>query len=248
MAFSSQLSRFKFLALACASVVALSACGTATGSDIDDPAEGLNRAIFKFNDAVDEAVLEPVARGYRAGVPKPARTGVRNVLRNLESPTVVANNLLQGNLTGAGDATTRFVANTLLGFGGLVDVAGNEGVRYRDEDFGQTLGVWGVGNSPYLVLPILGPSSVRDATGMVVDGFTDPLNLWLMNTDREEWFFARVGVATIDRREELLDALADIKKNSIDHYAAIRSAYTQRRAAEITNGDGGGDSSLPDIP
>jgi phospholipid-binding lipoprotein MlaA len=247
MAFTSLSSRVSILALATVSLLTLSACGTATGSEISDPAEGVNRAIFKFNDAVDEAVLEPVARGYRAAVPQPARTGVRNVLRNLESPTVVANNLLQGNVTGAADATTRFAANTFFGLGGLIDIAGMENVRYRDEDFGQTLGVWGIGNSPYVVLPIMGPSSVRDATGMVVDGYTDPLNLWLMNTEREGWFFARVGVATVDKREELLDALADLKKNSIDYYAAVRSAYAQRRAAEVSN-EGGDASSLPDIP
>ncbi|PZP54501.1 MAG: vacJ like lipofamily protein, partial [Micavibrio aeruginosavorus] len=204
-------STFKALlgAVAVTAILGLSACASGPDGEIKDPLEGVNRGIFKFNDAVDTAVIRPVAKGYRTAVPQPARTGVRNFLQNLKTPQNLANDLLQGDIDGAGKTTTRFAANTLFGLGGIFDVAGKEGVAYQDEDFGQTLGVWGVGNSPYLVLPLMGSSSVRDTTGMVVDTYTDPVRLYLTNTDNEAWWYARMGVATIDRREQLLDVLDD---------------------------------------
>lgn len=223
----------------------LSACSSSQYGEVYDPAETVNRGIFKFNNAVDEAVLEPVAKGYRAAVPQPARTGVRNALRNLKTPTILANNLLQADLTGAGNTLTRFFANTLFGLGGLVDVAGSEGVAYREEDFGQTLGVWGMGHGPYVVLPLFGPSSVRDTTGFIVDGYADPVRIWLMNSDNEGWYYGRVAVATVDKREELLDVLSDLKRNSVDYYAAMRSAYIQKRDSQVRGND---DADLPDIP
>jgi phospholipid-binding lipoprotein MlaA len=235
-------------ALAILAVLPLSACSTmGDPSEISDPLEGVNRGVFKFNDAVDTAVLEPVARGYRAGVPQPARTGIRNFLQNLKSPLTIGNNLLQGDLNGAGDATTRMFANSLFGFAGVVDVAGKEGVRYQEEDFGQTLGKWGLGHGAYLVLPLFGPSSVRDTTGMLVDGYADPIRIWLTNTDNEGWYYARAGIAAVDKREELLDVLADLKKNSIDYYAAVRSTYAQRREA-LLNDNNPEAANIPDIP
>ena len=242
-----KVQRLGTLALVVMASATLAACSTTNQSEISDPLEGMNRGIFKFNDAVDTAVLAPVAKGYRAAVPKPARTGVRNFLTNLKSPLTIANNLLQGDLSGAGTATTRMVTNSLLGFAGLVDVAGMEGIKHQDEDFGQTLGKWGVGHGPYLVLPLIGPSSVRDTTGMIVDSYADPLNLWLTNTDREEWIYARLGVTVVDKREELLDLLADLKKNSIDYYAAMRSTYGQRRAALLSD-ENAADAAMVDIP
>lgn len=217
-----------------------------SGSDPTDPLEGLNRATFKFNDVVDTAVLEPTAKAYRDVVPQPARTGIRNVLTNLKSPTVIANNILQGDVTGAADATTRLVANSLLGLGGLVDVASMGGVKAEEEDFGQTLGAWGVGAGPYIVLPFMGPSNVRDVAGIVVDNYSDPLNLYLNNTDQDGWMYARVATATIDKREELLTILADLKKNSVDYYTAMKSSYNQRREALIRDNHAD-DASLPDI-
>ena len=235
--------RILTLTLAVSASLLLSACA-GTSQDPNDPMEGLNRGIFKFNDAVDTAVLEPVARGYRAGVPEPARKGVRNFLKNLKSPTVIANEVLQGDVTGAANATARMVTNTLLGVGGIFDVASE--IPAGDEDFGQTLGKWGVGSGPYVVLPLLGPSNARDTVGLAVDSFTDPLNMWLSNTDRDGWLIARIGTATIDKREELLDVLADLKKNSVDYYAAVKSAYSQRRDAQIRDNKTD-DSALPDI-
>lgn len=244
MAFGLSL-QLRFAAVLFLSVGMLSACSSSQYGEVYDPAETVNRGIFKFNNAVDEAVLEPVAKGYRAAVPQPARTGVRNALRNLKTPTILANNLLQADLTGAGNTLTRFFANTLFGLGGLVDVAGSEGVAYREEDFGQTLGVWGMGHGPYVVLPLFGPSSVRDTTGFIVDGYTDPVRIWLMNSDNEGWYYGRVAVATVDKREELLDVLSDLKRNSVDYYAAMRSAYIQKRDAQVRGND---DADLPDIP
>jgi len=231
--------------LAVTGLLGLSGCASAPDGEISDPLERVNRGIFKFNDVVDTAVMKPVAKGYRKAVPQPARTGVRNVLHNLKSPQIIANNLLQGDIKGVGDSSTRFVANTLLGVGGIFDIAGKEGLKYEEEDFGQTLGVWGVGNSPYLVLPLMGPSSVRDATGLIVDSYTDPVRLWLTNTDNEGWYYGKVAVSVVDKREELLDILDDLKKNSIDYYAAVRSSYAQRREAQVR--DEGGDGAVPDI-
>lgn len=226
----------------------LAACSTSSTTDggISDPMEGLNRGIFKFNDVVDTAVLKPVAEGYRAGVPKPARVGVRNALRNLKTPQVVANNLLQGNVTGACDGVTRFLANTLFGLAGTIDVAGSEGVKYKEEDFGQTLGVWGAGTGPYVVLPFFGSSSVRDTAGLAVDIYADPVRIVLANTDRHVLSYTRSAISVVDKREDLLDVLADLKKNSIDYYAATKSAYTQRRAAQISNN--GENADLVDMP
>ncbi len=226
----------------------LTACSTKSATDggISDPMEKLNRGIFKFNDAVDTAVMKPVAEGYRAGVPKPARVGVRNALRNLKTPQIVANNLLQGNVTAACDGMTRFLANTFFGLAGTIDVAGSEGVTYKEEDFGQTLGVWGTSTGPYVVLPLFGPSSVRDTAGMAVDIYTDPVSNVLQNTDHYVLSYTRSGISAIDKREEVLDVLADLKKNSIDYYAAMKSTYTQRRAAQISNN--GENAELVDMP
>lgn len=240
------ISNIKKALMCVATAALLTACSTTGQGDVADPAEKFNRGIFKFNDVVDTAVLKPVAKGYRAGVPQPARTGVRNVLRNLKSPTIVANDVLQGNLTNAGNDVTRFFANTIFGLGGLIDVAGSEGVSYREEDFGQTLGTWGVGNGAYVVLPFFGPSTVRDTTGLIVDTYTDPVRLWMSNTDRQAEMYGRVAIASVDKREELLDVLADLKKNSIDYYAAMKSTYIQRREALVTNGGKVGD--VPDMP
>lgn len=235
----------KVIAFAAVSAL-LAGCSTAGTGEVSDPIEGVNRGVFKFNDVVDTAVLAPVAKSYRAAVPKPARVGIRNALRNMKTPTLVANDILQGDVGSAGHDLTRFFANTFFGLGGLVDVAGSEGVAYKEEDFGQTLGTWGVGNGPYLVLPLFGPSTVRDTTGLVVDGYTDPIRLWTSNTDREGYYLGRVALASVDKREELLDVLADLKKNSIDYYAAMKSTYIQRREALVANE--GNSANVPDMP
>lgn len=234
---------------ACASTQATAKSNSSDpDAGISDPFEGYNRAIFAFNDAVDQTILVPVVKGYRAIVPKPARTGVHNVLTNLKSPITIGNQLLQGDLNGAGDATVRMVVNTLIGVGGVFDVAGMEGIKDQPEDFGQTLAVWGVGNGPYIVPPLLPPASLRDHVGMMVDTYADPVRLWLMNTDREEWYYSKVGAGLLDQRNEYLDVLADLRKSSIDYYATIRSAVYQRRSAMVRDEVGAGGTGGADIP
>jgi phospholipid-binding lipoprotein MlaA len=232
------------LALLLGTSLLLTAC--AGGQDPSDPLEGLNRATFGFNKVFDDTILEPAAKGYKAVVPQPARTSIRNVIHNLKEPTAIANNILQGDITGAADSATRLTVNTLLGLGGLVDVASMNGLNYAEEDFGQTLGVWGVGTGPYIVLPFLGPSNVRDTTGLIVDNYSDPLNLYLNNTDKTGWMVTRIAVSAVDKREELLGILTDLKQNSVDYYSAMKSTYTQRREALIRDNKAD-DSSLPDI-
>ena len=224
--------------LACCAVMALAGCASnGTGvsgsgdADISDPFEGFNRGVFAFNNAVDDAYINPIVLTYREIMPEGGRTGVRNFLRNLKSPITFMNQALQGDLSGAGDVLLRAVVNTFVGVGGIFDVAGAEGVPYEQEDFGQTLAVWGVGHGPYVVVPVLGPSSLRDYFGYFVDSFADPLRWYLYNTDREEVYFAKLGVDYLDLREGLIDVLTDLQRSSIDYYAATRSIYYQRREA-----------------
>lgn len=253
-------SKFKILSLAALLSVSLLVAGCAStggtapsedmvvnGEVISDPFEGSNRVVMSINEGIDKAVLEPVARGYRYVAPKPIRQGVRNFLRNLKSPIVMGNELLQGDLTGFANATGRLVINTLLGVGGLFDVADMGGIAYEPEDFGQTLAVWGVGNGPYMVIPLLGPSTLRDGTGLLVDSFADPVRIYMFNNDLEWLHYTRVGVGIVDSREEMLDIIDDLRRNSFDYYAAIRSAYYQRRQALVRDMDPA-TASGPEIP
>lgn len=201
---------------------------------------------MQMNEAADKAILEPVAKGYRAVTPEPARIAVRNFLRNLNSPIVIGNQLLQGDLTGAGNATARVVINTLAGFGGLIDVAELGGIEHEPEDFGQTLATWGVGDGMYVVLPLLGPSTMRDATGSLVDSYADPLRIYLFNIDEEHLHYTRLGVEVVSKREELIDVIDDLRRNSFDYYAAVRSAYYQHREALIN--DQSAEAPVADIP
>jgi phospholipid-binding lipoprotein MlaA len=210
----------------------------ASADDIADPFIGFNRAVFAINDGADQVLIRPIAKGYQYVVPQPIRTGLRNFLRNLRAPVNLANELLQGNLMGAGTVLTRTAINTFVGLGGTVDVAAMEGIPYNQEDFGQTLAVWGVGHGSYMVIPILGASSVRDGTGLLVDSLMDPLNWYLRNTDENGWLFARFAAEGLVKRESLLDALDDLRKNSFDYYVAVRSSYVQYRAAEVAKRTG----------
>lgn len=197
--------------------------------EINDPWENYNRKVFDFNDAIDEMAVEPVARAYRDITPTPVRKGIHNFLNNLRSPVQVANQLLQGDITGAADSLTRTFANTLFGLGGTIDIAAMTGLPADREDFGQTAAIWGVGDGPYLVAPFYGPASIRDHFGTIVDASADPLANYLTNTDRYHTQLARTGVTLLDKRTELLSILDDLKKNSIDYYASVRSTVYQRR-------------------
>lgn len=229
-----------------ASVLLISSCARSNSDQgISDPLEGINRTTLKINDAADKAILLPVAKGYRAVTPEAGRYVVSNFLRNLNSPVVIGNELLQGDLKGAGNATARLVINTLAGFGGILDLADHGGIEHEPEDFGQTLAKWGLGDGMYVVLPLLGPSSVRDASGRLVDSFADPLRTYLFNIDEEHLHYTRVGAQVVSQREELIEVIDDLRRNSFDYYAAVRSAYYQRRQALI-NDSNGGSAEIPD--
>lgn len=223
----------------------VAACSkTSIDSEIYDPLEGVNRTTLKINDALDKAVLEPVAKGYRAVTPEAGRTIVRNFLRNLNSPIIIGNELLQGDFKGAGNATARVIINTLAGFGGILDLATEGGIEHQPEDFGQTLAKWGVGDGLYVMLPLFGPSTLRDASGKLVDSYADPLRIYLFNIEEEHLHYTRVGTNVVSQREDLIEVINDLRKNSFDYYAAIRSAYYQKRQALINDSNGGAE--IPD--
>jgi len=215
--------------------------------DVNDPFEPINRVIFEFNQAAETMVLRPLSEFYVGLVAPPVREAIGNILDDLRTPVILAKDILQGESDRAFTTTERFVINTTVGFAGIVDRATEWGIPKHDEDFGQTLAVWGIDEMFYLVLPIFGPSSPRDAVGrLVVDPFFDPLSLYLDNIDEDEARYAMMGVRALDAYSGVMDDLAQIKKTSVDYYAAIRSLYRQRRKAEIANGDI--DVDLPPIP
>lgn len=208
---------------------------TASPSVDTDPWEGFNRNMYAVHDGIDEAVLEPVARGYRAITPGPLRTGVVNFMRNLRSPVIFANDVLQGEVPRAGTTVARFGINTTIGILGIFDPATGMGLERHDEDFGQTLAVWGVGAGPYVFIPVLGPTTVRDGIGRVVDIAFDPIT-WLEGDDANTFRVSRTVLDGISTREQLLDTVADIKRTSVDPYVTIRSSYGLLRDSAIQNG------------
>lgn len=228
---------FGFAALLSALTIAgCSSQNTGADQNINDPIEGVNRTTLKVNEIADKAILLPIAKGYRAVTPRAGRTIIGNFLRNLNSPVVIGNELLQGDLKGAGNATARVVINTLAGFGGILDLAAEGGIEHQPEDFGQTLATWGVGDGMYVVLPLLGPSNVRDLSGRLVDSYADPLRTYLFNIDEGHLHYARLGTDIVSKREQLIEVVDDLRANSFDYYAALRSAYYQRREALINDG------------
>ena len=218
----------------------------AVDDDVNDPLEPINRAIFSFNEVVQDAVLRPVGHAYNDNVPANMRLGIGNFLTNLGSPISFVNNVLQGDLKEAFHVLVRMFVNTTIGIGGIVDVVSEVDGEPRDEDFGQTLGVWGAGEGFYLVLPIFGPSNPRDVVGkFLVDPYFNPFGLWVSNTDRDAVEITETVVGGVDEYAGVVDELDQIKKTSVDYYAAIRSLYRQKRKSEISNGD---NLDLPPIP
>ncbi len=215
--------------------------------DANDPFEPMNRVFFGFNEILQAMFLRPFSEFYAGLVPPAVRDAIGGVLENLASPVVLANDILQAAPQRALETLQRTAINSTVGLGGLWDasskLAGNSG---HDEDFGQTLGRWGVGEGFYLVLPFLGPSNPRDAIGEhIIDSFFDPLNMWASNTDRESIIWTRALGGAVHKYSGLMDELAQTKKTSIDYYATIRSIYRQKREADIRNGT---DVDLPPIP
>lgn len=198
--------------------------------DARDPWEPFNRKVFSFNDFLDRWLLKPVARGYRAIMPQFLDDGVTNFFSNLGEPINLLNSIFQLKPDAAMTATGRFLFNTTFGLGGFFDVAGRMGLPAHQEDFGQTLGYWGVGTGPYLVLPFLGPSDVRDASGLAVDYFS-PENLWKY-IHSPEWYYMR-GLNAVDTRADLIPA-EDLIQG--DRYTFLRNAYLQRRQFLVNDG------------
>ena len=232
----------------------LPGCASVKGSiDPRDPMERFNRGTFKVNDALDRGVAKPAARAYRAVTPKFVRTGISNVLSNAAYPTVILNDLLQAKFKPAARDTGRLILNSTLGLAGLLDPATASGLEKNDEDFGQTLGRWGIPAGAYLVLPLLGPSSSRDAFGKVFDKGTEATTYIGSSSTK----YIVTAVSLLDKRTGLLDTDALLERSG-DKYALIRSAYLQRREYQVRDGEGSdappeemedpGDSPPPDEP
>ena len=212
------------------------AAQTASGEDFNDPFEETNRAIFRFNQAVDEAVLLPAARAYRTVVPPPARQSLHDFLQNLNGPVIFANDVFQGHPELAANTFARLAINTTVGVGGMFDVATLAGIPYHSNDMGVTLATWGFAEGPYVVAPVLGPSNPRDGIGMGVDQFISPYG-YLMDEGPANWFgLSRFVLDGIDTRASVLDELDSIERSSVDFYAQIRSLWRQKRAKDLNNG------------
>jgi phospholipid-binding lipoprotein MlaA len=209
-----------------------SACTTMRAPSESDPLEGLNRSVDSFNQVVDKAVVKPLAQGYDKVTAPEVKLVIGNFFSNLDDISVAFNNLLQGKPKAAGSDITRFALNTTIGIVGLADVATELGFQKNDEDFGQTLGVWGVGSGPYLVLPLLGPSTFRDAPARFVDAPLDPL----YHYDDVRVRNSLLVVNVVNTRARLLPATDLVERIALDQYAFVRDAYLKRRASLIRDG------------
>jgi len=207
----------------------------AATSGADDPLEPFNRMLFGVNEAIDMVVLRPVSLVYRAVVPSPMRHGIANMVANAYAPVTFANDLLQGDPEAAKVTLVRFMVNSTAGFGGMVDAAAAAGLSQRYEDFGQTLGVWGAGPGPYLMVPVVGPTTVRDGVGRIVDIAFNPLT-WILWYQPHEVQLAPYMARLVTTHESVMDDLQALRKTSPDFYASVRDIYMQKRAADIANG------------
>ena len=211
--------------------------------DPRDPLESYNRGVHGFNTAVDNAILKPVAKGYQAITPEPVDRGITNFFNNIADVTSAVNNLLQFKLSRAGSDVGRIAVNTTVGVLGFFDVASNMGLPSYKEDFGQTLGYWGGEPSPYLVLPFLGPSTLRDTIGLGGDVVTSPL----FSLDKNQVYWGLVALDVVDTRADLLTAGALLEGAALDPYIFVRDAYLQRRRNQIFDGRPPPDPETEDI-
>jgi len=207
--------------------------GCATSGNAKDPIEGYNRAMFAFNDGLDKAVIKPVAKGYDAVLPTPVRTGVTNFFGNIADLFIGVNNLLQGKVSDGGGDLGRVAVNTTVGILGIFDVASNMGLEKHEEDFGQTFGRWGIGSGAYVVLPLLGPRTVRDTAGLVLDVATDPV-VYIDNVPTRNTL---ASLRVVNDRANLLPAEKVIEEAALDKYSYIRDAYLQRRRSLVYDGN-----------
>lgn len=211
----------------------VSGCATVKSPDERDPWESFNRSMYEFNDTFDRAIARPVAEAYKDYIPGGVRDRVTDFFNNLDDITVIFNDLLQFKIAQAAQDFARFIINSVFGIFGLFDVATHLGLPKHHEDFGQTLAAWGVGNGPYLVLPFLGPSNLRDATALAVDWETDPL----INIEDDDTRWGLILVRAIDKRAALLEATKAMEKAGIDPYVFMRDAYYQFRLNQIYDGN-----------
>jgi phospholipid-binding lipoprotein MlaA len=232
------------LAFAVSVAVILGGCATVQSPDPRDPWEGFNRRVYTVNDAVDRAVLKPFAQAYQFVTPTPVRSCVSNMFSNLGDVWSAANSFLQGRGLDGINNMGRFMFNTTMGVGGCFDVATNTGATKNPNDFGITLGVWGASNGPYVVLPILGPSTVRDGVGFGVGVFGNPTSLTRIND--VPWRNSLLGLWAVNTRSNLLETTNTIDRVALDPYSFVRDAYLQRRAAQVRRHSGAGEVDLPD--
>lgn len=222
--------RFPWVFLVGVGLLLLASGAKAEPADYD-PWENVNRSIFKFNDALDVYLLEPVAKAWDFVVPNRAQGAISDAFDNARFPIDFTNGLLQGKPDDAGKTLGRFLLNTSLGMAGLFDVAKAAGLPGRQEDFGQTLGVWGVRNGPYLMLPVLGPSTIRDACGRAVDS---PMRVWpfFVGTIPS---LAITTTEVVNWRARNIESIRDLKKGAFDYYSLVRNAFLHNRAAEVAD-------------
>jgi len=235
-----------------AGALLLAGCATTPGGYVlaqQDPLEKVNRGVWGVNQAADKVVIKPVTQVYRAVTPRPVRQGVSNAFANLTEPWSLANNVLQGKPNRAGRNVARFLVNSTIGIAGLWDPASKMGIRPAPEDLGQTLAVWGVNGGPYLVLPLLGPSTLRDGIGSGVAAYADPVKFAINQSDINVWYKrGYLAAYIVNTRSDLIESGGDaFLQSSLDPYAAARSAYLQLRESQIRDDDdsGAGGTELP---
>ncbi len=212
-------------------LLSVTACASSLDAefrDTRDPYEDVNRHIYAFNDTLDQYLLHPLSLGYQWVLPTPVDQGITRFFSNLNSPTTILNSLLQNKLGTAGQTALRFALNSSIGLAGFIDIATPLGWPQHQEDFAQTLGTWGIPSGPYLVLPVLGPSSVRGLTGRLADWWTEPLNALPNDVPG----YTLRGLSLLDRHADLL-ALRQVAGQTLDPYSFVRDAYLQRRASAI---------------
>ncbi|TKC88378.1 VacJ family lipoprotein [Trinickia terrae] len=222
------MNKMRNTALALAAASALAGCATGPDRTPGDPLEPMNRVIFKVNDAVDRTIAVPVAKGYQKVTPQPIRTAVSNFFSNLGDVGNFANNLLQLKITDATEDLMRLTFNTVFGLGGLIDWATPAGLPKHHQDFGLTLGRWGVPSGPYLVLPLFGPSSFRDGVGRAADVYVNPLNFTSLDPEERVPLYV---LQFVSARADLLGATNLLEAAALDKYSFVRDAYVQQRKA-----------------
>ena len=214
-------------------------------NEANDPLEPLNRYFFEVNRGFDLLLLRPISEIYRGALPDTARNSVRSFVNNLETPGIFVHDVLQGEQDRAAESFARFVANTTFGPLGLNDIAAGDnpkdpdaGIPFHNEDFGQTLAVWGMAPGPYLMVPFVGPSNVRDAFGLAINFYINPINYAVHEDKRFAFALGRTIVRGIDTRSRNIETFDEIERGAIDFYATVRSLYRQYRNSEIANGRG----------